>query len=73
MLSCQNGQTARAKALLALLIKEIKIDGKLSARCTYRLPREGEVRVQTGQVEAAESNPRIIPIALHRLRSGRTV
>jgi hypothetical protein len=40
---------ASTKALLSLLVKEIEIDGK-SVRCTYRVPREGEVRAPTGEV-----------------------
>jgi site-specific DNA recombinase len=50
---------ARKKALLALVVKEIQIDGT-TVRCTYRLPRDGEVRAPTGKVELSGFEPLLV-------------
>jgi hypothetical protein len=47
---------SRTKAPLSMLIKEIEIDGRL-CDAPHRLPREGEVRAPTSQMEAAGIEP----------------
>jgi hypothetical protein len=54
--SSQPADNSRRKALLAIVIKEIEIDGR-TVRCPFRLPRAREVQAPTGEVERSALEP----------------